>query len=85
MFDYDEVQVGTIEKTIKKEKAGIKETDKQRREAIKNDSKPTIEEAGKATVTAAVTEGAMTFVMCIIKKIKSGKAIKGWRRQFSIP
>lgn len=76
LFDYDEVQVGTIEKTIKKEKASIKETDKQRREVLKDDSKPTLEEAGKATVTAAVTEGAMTFVMCIIKKIKGGKAFK---------
>ncbi len=75
LLEYDEVQVGTIDKTIKKEKQSLKETDKQRREAVKDDNKPSLEDAGKATVTAAVTEGAMTFVICIVNKIKSGKSL----------
>lgn len=75
-FDYGDAQKGQIYDTLKAEETEIKNTKKQKRDTAISDNKPTLEEAGKATVTAAVTEGAMTFVTCIVKKIKGGKALK---------
>lgn len=81
LLDYDEVQKGTIDKTIAHEKELLKKTDKQSRDKAFDDNKSTLEEAGKATTTAAVLEGVSTFTTCVISKIKSGKSIKNFTNE----
>ena len=76
LLDYDEVQKGTIDKTIAKEKESLKNINNERKSKAIDDNKSTLEEAGKATAVSAVIEGSTAFITCIIKKIKSGKAIK---------
>lgn len=76
LLNYDEVQKGTIDKTIIKEKENLKKVNNERKNKAVDDNKPTLEEAGKATAVSAVIEGSTAFVTCIVKKIKSGKAIK---------
>lgn len=84
---YDEVQQGTIEDTLDNERASLRETSTQRELKAKADkrqrdtlayeqSKPSIQEGAAATVAAAVVEGATTFVVQVVKKRRSGKALK---------
>lgn len=76
LLDYDDVQKGVIDETIAKEKAHLKNVDKQQREKAIDNNKSTLKEAGTATALSAAVEGATTFANCIIKKIKAGKSIK---------
>lgn len=76
LLKYDEVQKGTIDKTIAQEKEHLKNVDKQQRDKAFDDNKSTLKEAGKATAVSAVIEGSTAFITCIIRKIKSGKGIK---------
>lgn len=73
---YDEVQLGVADKTIAKEEAAIKETDKEIRQEAVDASKPTLAEGAKATAIAAVLEGGITFAIKIYQKKKSGVKIQ---------
>lgn len=75
-LEHKDVQKNQIGKTIETEKKSIRNTDKTIREEIYNKSKPTLKEGAQAAASAAVIEGGYTFVNAIIKKKKSGKAIK---------
>lgn len=76
LLEYDEVQKGTIDKTIAQEKEYLKNVDKEQRDKAFDNNKSTLTEAGKATAVSAVIEGSTAFITCIIRKIKSGKGIK---------
>lgn len=76
LLEYDEVQKGTINKTIAQEKEYLKNVDKEQRDKAFDNNKSTLTEAGKATAVSAVIEGSTAFITCIIRKIKSGKGIK---------
>lgn len=81
LLDYDDVQKGTIDKTITHEKDHLKKIDKQRRDKSFDDNKSTLQEAGKATIISAAVEGTSAFVTCVIKKIKAGKSIKDFANE----
>ena len=76
LFEYKDVQVGTIDRTIKREKAYIKETDRQRRDNAIENSKANLKEAGKATAVSAIIEGGTAFITSVVKRIKNGKSLK---------
>lgn len=76
ILEYSEVQKGTIEETINRERNHLREVDKEQRDAAYQDSKPTIAEGVKATAVAAAVEGATTFVIAIAHRCKCGKRIK---------
>lgn len=76
ILEYGEVQKETIEATFDNEKEYLLKVDKEQRDAIYQDSKPTFEEGMQATTVGAVIEGSANFVMSIFSKCKSGKKIK---------
>ena len=80
LLKYNEVQKGTIDKTISIEKESIKRTDKEIRNDAYDKSKPNISEGAKATVASAMVEGGTTFVIEVAKKRKSGKRIQEFNK-----
>lgn len=76
LLEYDEVQKGTIHKTIAQEKEYLKNVDKQQRDKAFDDNKSTLKEAGQAMAVSSAIEGSTAFITCVISKIKSGKGIK---------
>lgn len=76
ILKYNEVQKGTIDKTINSEKESIKKIDKGIRDNAYEKSKPSISEGAAATVTSAVIEGGTTFLIKVVEKRKTGKRIQ---------
>ena len=70
---YSEVQKGTYEQTVSKEKDSLRKRNQERKEQAYNKSKPTLSEGAKATAAAAAIEGAMALCLGIAEKRKSGK------------
>lgn len=81
LLDYDEVQKGTIDKTLTLEKENIKNTDKQRRDSAFNNNRSNLQEGVKATAVSAVVEGTSIFLTCIIQKVRAGKHIKDFTNE----
>ncbi len=75
-LSYNDVQRNQIEKTISIEKDSIKETDQTIRNKLYKESKPTIKQGAQVATVSAALESGMTFTTGIIKKRKTGKAIK---------
>lgn len=75
VVNYDDVQLDTVHNTIQQEETKIEETDQQRREQAHAEAKPTLKEGVKVTVTAALLEGGVAFVIGVYKKKKAGKKI----------
>ena len=73
VLNYDDVQKGTIDRTIQREEASIKETDQRRRDAAYEDSKPTLKQGAQAAAVSAAAEGGMAFCLGVAKKRKQGK------------
>ena len=73
---YNEVQRGAIKETLKNEKASLRKTDRMLRNQAYEANKPTLREGAVATVGAAAVEGSFTFCSAVIRKVRSGKAIK---------
>lgn len=76
VVNYKDVQKNKISGTIDKEKRGIKDTDKKRREKNHDESKPTLQEGLKATAVSAAVEGGMSFCLGVAKKLKSGTKLE---------
>lgn len=76
IFEYCEVQKGTIEDAIDREKISIQQENRKVRDAAYQKSKPTVVEGAKATVVAAAAEGLTAFCGAIIRKKKTGKKLK---------
>lgn len=76
LLKYNEVQKGTIDKTINAEKESIKETDAKIRNNAYDKSKPTLSEGAKVTAVSALIEGGTTFTIKIFEIRKSGKRIQ---------
>ena len=76
LLKYNEVQKGTIEKTINAEKESIKETDAEIRNSAYDKSNPSLSEGAKATAVSALIEGGTTFAIKVFEIRKSGKRIQ---------
>lgn len=84
LVNYEDVQLDTVHNTIQQEKAKIEEQDQHQRDQAYSEAKPTLKEGVKVTVTAALLEGGVAFVMGVYKKKKAGKKIaeltkKDWK------
>ncbi|MBR3328758.1 MAG: hypothetical protein IKG22_15705 [Atopobiaceae bacterium] len=79
-LSYREVQRGTIHATLEGKKGELRETSRARREradeAAYLQSRPTLQEAAKATAVSAAVEGGTAFVMAVASKMKEGKRLK---------
>ena len=73
---YDEVQMGNIKHTIELKNQDAHKENNILKEGDLEEGRASIEEAGQAALTGAIIEGGTTFVMEIIKRVKSGKKIK---------
>ena len=80
-MSYDEVQKGTISKTLDKEKEYLYEQNNEARRAAYEESKPSFAEGAKATVVGAAVEGTTDFCLAIIRKRKFGKKIKDFTQE----
>ena len=73
--NYADVQIGTVNETVNKEEASIKEKDQEIRDKAYENSKPTLKEGAKATAASAAIEGGMVFCLKVAEKLKAGKKI----------
>ena len=76
ILDYKGVQRDTFEHTLENETLQLKEQNKARRAQEYQMSKPSLQEAVKATTIAALVEGSLSLCLGIAKKRRSGKRIK---------
>ena len=79
--EYDEVQLGTVERTIQREEATLRQKDEAIREQARDASKPTIREGAKVIGVSAAVEAGTAFAIKIYQKKKSGKKIKDFTEQ----
>ena len=79
--NYDDVQLETVHNTIQTEEAKIEETDQQKREQAHAEAKPSLKEGAKVTLTAALLEGGVAFVIGVYKKKKAGKKIAEFTKE----
>ena len=75
VLKYSEVQRDTIQTTLNKEEKHIKDIDQERRQAAREESKPSLNQGVHATVVSAAIEGGAAFCMTVAKKLKSGKKL----------
>lgn len=75
LVNYEDVQLDTVDNTIRNEEARIEEIDQKQRDQAHVETAPTLKEGAKVTITAALLEGGMAFVLGVYKKKKNGKKI----------
>lgn len=75
VVNYEDVQLDTVHNTIQQEEAKIEEKDQQQRNQAHAEAQPTLKEGVKVTVTAALLEGSVAFVIGVYKKKRAGKKI----------
>ena len=75
LVNYEDVQLDTIDNTIQNEEAHIEKINQEQRDQAHAETAPTLREGAKVTITAALLEGGMAFVLGIYKKKKDGKKI----------
>lgn len=74
----EDVQVKTIDKTIKKETTKIKDESEQIKDNIRKQNAPNLQGACKATAVGAISEGAMTFLLAFMRIKKEKKKISNF-------
>lgn len=75
VVDYRDTQRNAARKTVSEEEKNIRRIDKEKRDQLYQESKPTSKELGRASLTAAVVEGGAAFCIGVYKKRKSGKKL----------
>ena len=78
---YRDVQQGKAVETIADEESSIRQRDKENRKTAYENSKPTVQEAQKAAVVGAVSEGGVAFCLAVAAKRKSGKKLSDFTVQ----
>ena len=73
-----DVQVKTIDKTIKKETTKIKDESEQIKDVIRRENAPNFHDACKATAAGAISEGAMSFLLAFMRIKKEKKKISNF-------
>lgn len=72
---YGEVQVGSYEATMEREKHSLKRTNQKIKDNLHQKSKPTFHEGAKAAGAGAIAEGGMNFVLAVRRRCSDGKRI----------
>lgn len=72
---YDEVQQGTVKKTILKEENSLHKRNRVRQKEYCNDALPTVKEGVYAAEVSAALEGGVAFCLAVAQKRKSGKQL----------
>lgn len=75
-LDYSEVQRGAYGSTMEAEKDSLRATDKSRRADAYQESRPTLREGAKVTLTAAAIEGGTALVLAVVEKRRTGKQLR---------
>lgn len=75
VVDYDEIQLGAIDKTIAKERAALNHKYCQEKAVAVERGKASVLEGTKVTVCSAAIEGALAGGMSIVQHCQYGKAI----------
>lgn len=75
-FEYKEVQVNSVAKSMGKRRNQLVEEDRNTRAKVYDKSKPTFGEGAKVTVVAAVLEGVATFVLAVKRHLGEGRSIR---------
>lgn len=73
-----EVQLYTIDETVKKEESKIAETNEQEKQRIKKETAPTLKQGVKVTAISAASEGGITFAIEFFKKKSERKKISNF-------
>ena len=77
VLDYKDVQVGTIHKTMSKEKASLKKRGEERIDEAEKMANPSLKDGSKAVVVGAVLEFSTAFIEAILEKKKAdGKLMR---------
>lgn len=75
LVNYEDVQLDTVDNTIRDEETHIEEIDQEQRDHAHAVTAPSLKEGAKVTITAALLEGGMAFTLGVYKKKKDGKKI----------
>lgn len=75
LVNYEDVQLDTVDNTIRDEETHIEEIDQEQRDHAHAVTAPSLKEGAKVTITAALLEGGMAFTLGVYKKKKYGKKI----------
>ncbi|CAN5238242.1 hypothetical protein BH09ACT6_BH09ACT6_13000 [soil metagenome] len=75
-LEYHEVQRGAYDSTLIGEKESLHSTDQSRHDTAYRESRPTLQQGAKVTLTAAAIEGGTTFVLAVVKKRREGTKLK---------
>lgn len=75
LVNYEDVQLDTVDNTIRNEEARIEEIDQKQRDQAHAETAPTLKEGAKMTITSALLEGGMAFALGVYKKKKNGRKI----------
>lgn len=75
VVNYQDVQLNTIDDTIKAEQAYIVDSDHRKRDEIRQNNAPNAEEAIHVAAISAAIEGGVSFAIKVYEKISSGKQL----------
>lgn len=74
--NYDQVQQGTVGATINNEEKSIQKRDQEKRETIRSETSPSLQEGAKVAGISAAAEGGLSFCLSIYRKIRAGKKLQ---------
>jgi len=75
VVDYDEIQLGTIDKTIAKERAALNRKYRKKKAVAVERGKASVSEGIKVTACSAAIEGALAGGISVIQHCQGGKTI----------
>lgn len=75
-LEYHDVQRGAYGATLEAEKDSLRSTDQSLRDDAYRESRPTLQEAAKATLVAAAIEGGTAAVLAVVEKRRAGTQLK---------
>ena len=75
-FNYRDARRENVDATIEREKASVRSKDREIREGIETNHKPSVAEAAQAVAAGAALEAGMGFALAAYGKIKAGKHVR---------
>lgn len=80
-LEYAEVQRGAYASTLEAERESLHATDQSLRDDAYRESRPTAQEAARATLAGAAVEGGTAFVLAVVEKRRGGTRLAEFTRQ----
>lgn len=74
-FDYDQVQLDTAPITLQTQQDKIQSRDQELREQVRQDNRPTTQDAIKVTTVSIALEAGTAFAIAVYQKRKTGKKL----------